>query len=91
MRNGILTNKELIGSLIQDLNNLVKEQQAGQHLQACQIIVGMTQKLVNLMKTIDDDVKNRDETIETLKETLRQHGVEVVDVPPEKLEEALNG
>ena len=91
MKNGILTNKELIGSLIQDLNNLVKEQQAGQHLQACQIIVGMTQKLVNLMKTIDDDVKNRDETIETLKETLRQHGVEVVDVPPEKLEEALNG
>lgn len=91
MKNGILTNKELIGSLIQDLNNLVKEQQAGQHLQACQIIVGMTQKLVNLMKTIDEDVKNRDETIETLKETLRQHGVEVVDVPPEKLEEALNG
>lgn len=91
MAKDILTNKELIGSLIQDLNNLVKEQQAGQHLQACQIIVGMTQKLVNLMKTIDDDVKNRDETIETLKETLRQHGVEVVDVPPEKLEEALNG
>lgn len=91
MAKNILTNKELIGSLIQDLNNLVKEQQAGQHLQACQIIVGMTQKLVNLMKTIDDDVKNRDETIETMKETLRQHGVEVVDVPPEKLEEALNG
>lgn len=91
MAKDIMTNKELIGSLIQDLNNLVKEQQAGQHLQACQIIVGMTQKLVNLMKTIDDDVKNRDETIETLKETLRQHGVEVVDVPPEKLEEALNG
>lgn len=91
MAKDIMTNKELIGSLIQDLNNLVKEQQAGQHLQACQIIVGMTQKLVNLMKTIDEDVKNRDETIETLKETLRQHGVEVVDVPPEKLEEALNG
>ena len=87
----ILTNKELIGSLIQDLNNLVKEQQAGQHLQACAIIVSMTQKLANLAKTIDDDVKNRDEIIATLKEQLRAHGVEVVDVDPEHLEEALDG
>lgn len=90
MAKDILTNKELIGSLIQDLNNLVKEQQAGQHLQACQIIVGMAQKLVNLMKTIDDDVKNRDETIDSLKQQLRAAGVEVIDVPPEKLEEVVN-
>ena len=87
----MLTNKELVGSLIQDLNNLVKEQQSGQHLQACAIIVSMTQKLANLAKTIDDDVKNRDEIIATLKEQLRAHGVEVVDVDPEHLEEALDG
>ena len=91
MAKGIMTNKELIGSIIQDLNTMVKEQQAGQHIQACAIIVGMTQKLANLMKTIDDDVKNRDETIATLKEQLRARGVEVVDVDPEHLEEALNG
>lgn len=86
----MMTNKELVGSLIQDLNNLVKEQQAGQHLQACQIIVSMTQKLANLYKTIDDDIKNRDATIATLKEELRAHGVEVVDVAPEELEKELN-
>ena len=91
MTNGILTNKELVGSLIQDLNNLVKEQQAGQHLQACQIIVSMTQKLANLYKTIDDEVKNRDETIAVLKDELRKRGAEVVDVPPEELEKELNG
>ena len=89
MAKGILTNKELIGSLIQDLNNLVKEQQAGQHLQACQIIVGMTQKMVNLMQTIDDDLKNRDETIATLKEELRACGREVVEVAPENIEKEL--
>lgn len=91
MANGILTNKELVGSLIQDLNNLVKEQQAGQHLQACQIIVSMTQKLANLYNTIDDEVKNRDEIIAKLKEELRACGREVVEVAPEGLEEALNG
>lgn len=91
MANGIMTNKELVGSLIQDLNNLVKEQQAGQHLQACQIIVGMTQKLANLYNTIDDGVKNRDETIAKLKEELQACGREVVEVAPEELEEALNG
>ena len=89
MAKGILTNKELIGSLIQDLNNLVKEQQAGQHLQACAIIVAMTQKLVNLQRTIDDDLKNRDETIATLKEELRACGREVVEVAPENIEKEL--
>lgn len=91
MANGIMKNKELVGSLIQDLNNLVKEQQAGQHLQACQIIVGMTQKLANLYNTIDDDLKNRDKTIDSLKQQLRAAGVEVIDVSPEKLEEVVNG
>ena len=91
MANGIMTNKELVGSLIQDLNNLVKEQQAGQHLQACAIIVSMTQKLTNLYNTIDDGVKNRDEIIATLKDELRACGREVVEVEPEKAEEALNG
>lgn len=85
------TNKEIIESLIGDLNNILKEQQAGQHLQACAIIVSMTQKLTNLYNTIDDGVKNRDETIAKLKEELRACGREVVEVAPEGLEEALNG
>ena len=88
---GLLTNKELINSIINDLNEYLKAQASGQMLQAAAIMAGVSQKLLNLYRTVDDDVKNRDETIETLKETLRQHGVEVVDVPPEKLEEALNG
>lgn len=84
-----MTNKELVGSLLQDLNNMVKEQQAGQHLQACAIIASMSQKLANLYKTIDDDLKNRDATIEELKEQLRARGVEVVDMKPEELEKEL--
>ena len=45
----------------------------------------MTQKLANLYNTIDDEVKNRDSIIDNLKEQLRAHGVEVVDVKPEEL------
>ena len=51
---------------------------------ACAIVTGMTQKLMNLQKTIDNDLKNRDETIEMLKERLRACGQEVIEVPADE-------
>jgi hypothetical protein len=39
------------------------------------------QKLVQLRQHIDDDLKNRDETIQSLKDELRACGREVVDIP----------
>ena len=89
--NGFLTNKELINSIINDLNEYLKAQASGQMLQAAAIMAGVSQKLLNLYKTVDDDLKNRDETIDSLKQQLRAAGVEVIDVPPEKLEEVVNG
>lgn len=89
--NGILTNKELINSIINDLNEYLKAQASGQMLQAAAIMAGVSQKLLNLYRTVDDDLKNRDETIDNLKQQLRAAGVEVIDVPPEKLEEVVNG
>ena len=87
----MLTNSELITTIITDLNNVLKEQAGGQYLNACSIIHGMVQKLVNLRANIDNDVKNRDETIASLKNELRSHGFEVVDVAPEDLEKELKG
>lgn len=84
MANGIYTNAELVGALINDLNEALKAQTAGQHLQACALFTGMAQKLVNLRQTIDNDLKNRDETIAMLKERLRACGVEVLEVPAEE-------
>ena len=89
--NRFLTNKELINSIINDLNEYLKAQASGQMLQAAAIMAGVSQKLLNLYKTVDDDLKNRDETIDSLKQQLRAAGVEVIDVPPEKLEEVVNG
>lgn len=89
--NGILTNKELINSIINDLNEYLKAQASGQMLQAAAIMAVVSQKLLNLYRTVDDDLKNRDETIDSLKQQLRAAGVEVIEVPPEKLEEVVNG
>ena len=87
---GLLTNKELINSIINDLNEYLKAQASGQMLQAAAIMAGVSQKLLNLYRTVDDDLKNRDETIDSLKQQLRAAGVEVIDVSPEKLEEVVN-
>lgn len=81
MANGIYTNSELVKSLVADLNALIKNELCGEYVMACAIVTGMTQKLMNLQKTIDNDLKNRDETIEMLKERLRACGQEVVEVP----------
>ena len=62
------TNSELIGSILTDLNEMMKYQAAGQFLQATTVFVGIVQKLVQLRQHIDDDLKNRDETIQSLKD-----------------------
>lgn len=85
MANGLYSNSEIVDSLISDMNTVIKETASGQYLQACCYITGMVQKLTNLRRTIDNDLKNRDETIEQLKRELRSAGREIVDVTPEKL------
>lgn len=90
MANGIYTNSELVKSLVADLNALIKNELCGEYVMACAIVTGMTQKLMNLQKTIDNDLKNRDETIEMLKERLRACGQEVIEVPADEYEKELS-
>ena len=84
MANGLYTNVELIETLIADLNDVIKATVGGQYLQASITITGMTQKLTNLRQTIDNDLKNRDRTIEELKRQLRSMGAEIVEMTPEQ-------
>ena len=84
MANGIYTNHELVDTIIADLNNVVKQAVSGQYLQSCAIITQITQKLINLRNTVDDTIKNRDQTIETLKEELRNAGHTVNDITPQE-------
>lgn len=79
MAKGLYTNSELIGTILDDLNTVLKIAMTGQPLQACAVLTGTAQKLINLQKTINDDLNNRDETIKSLKDELRKHGVEIVE------------
>ena len=82
MANGLYTNSEFVDTIINDLNNILKETVSGQYIQACCIVSQIAQKLINLRTTIDNDLKNRDETIATLKNELRNAGVTVEDIDP---------
>lgn len=75
-----MTNIELINSLLDDLNNMLKSSMNGQQLQACAILTGITQKLINLLSGVESDLKNRDEIIEKLKKELYKRGVEVAEI-----------
>ena len=89
MPNGLYSNSELLESLVIDLNNVIKEQMNGQYIKACGIIVQMSQKLINLRKTIDSDLNNRNHTIELLKEEIRSLGGEMTDIPANEFVEQL--
>ena len=84
MAKDLMTNSELISSIIVDLNSLPKCLIDGQFIQFCNIVTSMGQKLVNLRNTIDNDLKNREKTIETLKEELRAAGHGVKDITPQQ-------
>lgn len=90
MANGLYTNSELIQTLIVDLNNLIKEQMSGQYIQACTIVSQMTQKLVNLKKTVDRDMESKDQYIADLKQQLKDAGIEIIDMTEEELAEKIS-
>ena len=84
MANGLYTNIEYIDSIIVDINSMIQEQLSGQYIKACCTVAQISQKLINLRNTIDDDLKNREHTIEILKEQLRMAGAEVADYTPQE-------
>ena len=79
--NGICTHSELIDSIMRDLNSLMRFHMIGEHVMACAIMTGVSQKLMKLKEGVANDLKNREETIEQLKEELRACGREVIDIP----------
>lgn len=80
----MLTNEELIDTLIADVNNLVKNMASGQYIQFCLLVTQIVQKLTNLKKGIISDLDNKNKVIESLKETIRNMGEGVNDVSIEE-------
>ena len=80
MANGLYSNEELIDTLIVDCNEAVKAVSSGQMIQWCKIMYEMVVKLANLKNGIKSDMQNRDETIEQLKQELKNAGMDIQDV-----------
>ena len=86
--NGLFTNEELVDTIINDLNDVIKTTISGNYILSASYITQISQKLINLKKGIADDMKHKNETIEDLKQQLKLYNPELLDVTPEQF---LNG
>ena len=82
--NGLFTNEELIDTIINDVNAVIKNALSGNYVLSCSYITQITQKLVNLKKGIAEDMNHRNKTIEDLKQQLKLYNPELTDVTPEQ-------
>ena len=89
MANGVYTNVELIETILVDLNNMLKELCNGQYINACNDVTQIAKKLINLRENVDNDLKNREQIIEQMKEELRNAGREIVEYTPQEYIEKL--
>lgn len=89
MANGAYTNVELIETILVDVNNMLKELFNGQYINACCDVNNIAKKLLNLREAVDNDMKNREQIIEQLKEQLRNAGREIVEYTPQEYAEKM--
>ena len=87
----MITNSELIDSIIKDCNESVKAVASGQYILWCSYISNIAIKLNNLKSGVEKEIANRNETIEKLKESLRNAGQTVEDMPPEEFISRMKG
>lgn len=65
---GLFDSEGLCDTLVNDINNLVKQAVSGNYLLFCDTVVQMTQKIVELKKGIKADLDSKNRVIEQLKE-----------------------
>ena len=85
MSKGVYTNEELLDSIIVDCNESVKSIVSGQYLQFCNLMSTIAMKLNSVKNGIIADMARKNETIEALKEQLKNSGSEVQEIPVEQL------
>lgn len=81
----MLTNEELIDTMLVDVNTLPRMLFDGQYISFCGRISEIARKLVTLKKGIRADLDSKNEVIEQLKAQLREIGCNVQDIPAESL------
>ena len=84
-----MNNDELISSLINDCNEAVHRCVSGQYIAYCKIMVEMVQKLAVLKQGVAKELKSRDDSIISLKEMLKNFGVDFIETTDEELADKL--
>ena len=64
---GLMDSEGLCDSLINDLNNLIKQLVSGQYIVGCTVVTEMAQKLINLQKGIHNDMQSMKDKLEEMK------------------------
>ena len=64
--NGLYDNDGLIDTIIVDLNDILNNMAAGQYIRICNLVVGMTQKLTNLKKSMKEELACKDQQVADL-------------------------
>ena len=65
---GLLDNEGLCDSMIEDVNNLLKNMAAGQYIRVCSITMEIVQKLQNLKKGIKVERKHLEDQLDDLRQ-----------------------
>ena len=84
-----MDNSELINTLINDCNEVIRKCMSGQYIAFCKSMVEMVQKLAVLKQNYEKELKSRDESINNLKNMLKNLGVEFIETTEEKLADQL--
>ena len=71
---------QIIESVFDDINNMLKAALNGQPIQSCAILTGIAQKVMTIRTGVENEMKTRDTTIEQLKQELQKRGVEVAEI-----------
>ena len=78
---GLLDNEGLCDSLIENLNNLLKNAAAGQYIRVCSITLEMVQKLTNLKKNIHTEQTSMERNIQELQERYNELAEQAFNAP----------
>jgi flagellar capping protein FliD len=84
---GLLDNEGLCDSLIENLNNLLKNMAAGQYIRVCSITMEMVQKLTNLKKNIHTEQQSMERNIQELQERYNELAEQAFNTPKPAEEE----
>ena len=81
---GLFDNEGLCDSLVNDLNNLIKQVMNGQFIQVCANVTQMAQKLINLKAGIKNDMDAKNRNIEELKRENAELLQQITGLPVDK-------